>query len=130
MTITRTRDLDRVWNDFFYGGKTEYNPVYDAIENDNHYELIFELPGVEEKNIYLEVKDKILKLEVKGEASNKNNKIKYLVKNRNEMEFVKSFKLPEDVDNDKVSADLRNGLLTLKINKKEETKPKKIEIRS
>lgn len=130
MTITRARELDRVFNDFFYGGRTEYTPVYDAVENDNHYVLTFELPGISEDSINLEVKDRLLKISVKKEDSTKQDNVKYLVRNRNSIEFEKSFKLPDDVNNEEVTANLNNGLLTLTINKREEAQPKKINIKS
>lgn len=128
--VRRDSDLDRVWDDFFFGNRVSYTPDYDVTESDNEYTLSFELPGLEEDNINLEVKERLLTLEVKRDKVKEENEIKYLVRNRKHLEFSKSFKLPEDVDSDNVNAEYKNGVLAVNISKKEEVKPKKITIKS
>lgn len=130
MTLLRTRDLDRVWDDFFLGNRVSFTPDYDVTESEEEYSLTFELPGVEENSINIEVKDIVLTLDVKSEEKQKSEDVKYLVRNRKTMEFKKSFRLPEDIEPDKVEANFKNGLLTVKVGKREEVKPKKIEIKS
>ncbi len=132
MMTLRYRDdvMNNVWNNFFNGDRVErFTPVYDVIETEKEYNLVFELPGIGEDLIGIEVKDNILNLEVKNpEKSEDEKELQYLVKNRKEKVFTKGFKLPADADSEGIDAKMKDGLLTLTINKREEMKPKKITI--
>lgn len=126
--VRRNTNLDRAMEEFFGAPRVSRDINYDVLESEGSYTLIFEVPGIEEDKINLEVKDRILTLDVKDDK--KSEDIKYLVRNRRDLTAKKSFKLPEDVDSEKVSAQYRNGLLTVEVEKREEVKPKKIEINS
>ncbi|MBN2617913.1 MAG: Hsp20/alpha crystallin family protein [Spirochaetales bacterium] len=132
MMTLRYRDdvMDNVWNNFFGASSVErFSPVYDVVESNLNYVLSFELPGVEEDIISIEVKDRELTLEVKEpELKNEaeDNKDKFLVKNRRSKNFRKVFRLPEDVNPDAVVANINSGVLTLTIDKREQVQPKKI----
>lgn len=128
--VRRDSNLDRVWDEFFYGSRTSSTPDYDVTESDSGYSLYFDLPGVEEDRINLEVKDRVLTLEVKKDDIKDKEEVKYLVRNRKKAGFTKSFKLPEDVNPESVDAEFQNGVLTVGISKKEEVKPKRITIKS
>lgn len=124
--VRRDSSLDRVWDDFFFGNGVHTSPNYDVVETDEDYRLTFELPGVFEDRISLENKGRILTVEVKKEDIKDKNEVKYLVRNRRDYTFKRSFKLPEDVDTNSVEAEFKNGLLTVEVKKREEVKPKKI----
>ena len=135
MTL-RYRDdaIDNVWNNFFGGDRVidKFSPIYDVVETNEGYTLSFEIPGVEEDKISLEVKDRELILEVKDEEiknANEDDKDIYHVRNRKSKAFKKIFRLPDDVNSDDVTANMKNGVLTLVINKREEVQPKRIEVK-
>ncbi len=134
MMTLRYRDdvMDNVWNSFFGTDRVveKFLPAYDVVEKANIYELTFELPGVDEEKINLEVNNRELTLEVKDQdtKNEEENSDKYHIRNRKAKNFKKVFKLPDDINTDDVTAAMKNGILTITIGKREEVLPKKIQV--
>lgn len=108
------------------------NPAVDAREDDKGYLVEVELPGLTEKDIKLEIKDGVLSLStaVKTEEGSEESVVgKWLRRERREFSFARSFELPDDVDAEKVSAKLRDGLLRIELPKKPTEAPKVIEVK-
>ncbi|MFO7558825.1 MAG: Hsp20/alpha crystallin family protein [Desulfobacterales bacterium] len=105
-----------------------WNPTVDVYENKDEIIIKAELPGVEKKDIKVDVNAGILTL--KGER-NHEKEVKeedYYRKESVYGKFERSFKLPGRTDFDKIKADLKDGILKVSVPKTEETKPKKITI--
>lgn len=103
-------------------------PSIDMYETDDDIVIKAELPGVSKKDINIEIKDGFLTL--KGERK-KEEDIKeenYHRVERYHGSFQRSFSLPSQVDQDKVKAKFKDGLLEITLPKVEKVKPKKIEI--
>jgi len=104
-------------------------PATDIEETDKEFRIVFELPGMEKKDIKVSVEDNILT--VSGERKDRSEeKGKNYV--RSEIRcgsFSRSFSLPRTVDVNNVAADYRDGLLTVTLQKTEEAKPKEIEVK-
>ena len=89
-----------------------------------------ELPGLSDNDIELNVEDNILTLSSKKEESTEEKMDGYLIRERRNHEFARTFVLPKDVERDKVKAEFNNGLLVVSIPKKPEAKPRKIDVKS
>jgi HSP20 family protein len=124
------------WNgllDNFFTDTPVWNartPAVDVREQENEYLMEAELPGLTENDIELNVEDNILTLSSKKEESKEENKNGYLIRERCNSEFARTFVLPKDVDREKVKAEFKNGLLVVNIPKKPEGKPRKIDVKS
>ena len=128
--------INRVFDDFFSpalsGGENvsmwDWHPVVDIYDNDDTIVIKAELPGVDKKDIKVDVNGRILTL--KGERST-DNEVKeddYYRRERSFGKFERSFTLSADVDPDKIKADFKDGVLKLSIPKPEAHKPKQISV--
>lgn len=105
-------------------------PVVDVREQENEYLMEAELPGLTEKDIELKVEDNILTLSSKKEESKEEKKNGYLIRERRNHEFARTFVLHKDVDREKIKAEFKNGLLVVNIPKRPGAKPRKIDVKS
>lgn len=123
-------ELDRIEKAFF-GGRDQ-STVFrsDVRENDKEYIVEADLPGVNKEDIDISINDGVLtvKAERKSEASDENNG--YIRRERAYGSFERSFDISE-IDDEKIDAEFKNGVLTLTLPKKlpEEPKSRKLEIR-
>lgn len=97
-------------------------PAMDITETDQAYEISAELPGMDEKNVEVKLSNGTLRIRgEKKEEKEKEEKEKGLyVSERRFGSFERSFLVPDDVDGDKISAVLRNGVLAITLPKKPE----------
>lgn len=105
-----------------------WRPVVDVYDNGDTIVIKAELPGVNKRDIEVDLKDHVLTL--KGERSYENE-VKgenYYRKERAFGKFNRSFSLPADVDTEKIKADFSDGVLKIDIPKPEEKKPKQITV--
>jgi HSP20 family protein len=103
-------------------------PSVDMFEKDDKVVIKAELPGLEKKDLNLEIKDGVLTL--KGERKY-DHEVKEENFYRREMcygKFMRSFTLPAEVEADKITAEFQNGLLTVEVPKSEARKPKQIKV--
>ena len=100
----------------------------DVTENDRAFTIMAELPGMDKDKINITVHNDLLI--ITGERSGKEGKEEKVIwSERNFGSFSRSFKLPETIDKSGVSADYKNGLLSVTLPKKEESRPKSINVR-
>lgn len=104
-------------------------PVVDMYESDDNIYVKAELPGIKIEEIHVEVKDNSLAIrgERKLEEYLKQENIHRI--ERNYGKFRRSFLLPSDVDEEKVSATFQDGVLEVILPKLPSGKPKEIEIK-
>mgnify|MGYP002856388638 CR=1 FL=1 len=108
-------------------------PRVDIEEDEKSYTLEMELPGRSEKDVDIELDQNNLtiassKTEEKEEKKEEKKAGKYILKERRTSSFERRFVLPKDVDTENISANFKNGVLTILMNKKPSIAPKKIAI--
>ena len=102
-------------------------PLVDIYENDDEILLHVDMPGVDKKDITVEIENGLLalggsrKVETNGTAQ---------WKEFGDVEFQRTFSVPPTIDVEKVNADLKDGVLHLHLLKSEATKPRQIEIKA
>ncbi len=101
-------------------------PAVDIFEAEDSLTLVADMPGVAKEDLEINLEKGVLTIkgEIKIESRGKTIVREFIPAN-----YYRQFKLSEHIDAEKTSAELNNGVLTLKIPKAESAKPKKIEIR-
>lgn len=102
-------------------------PPVDIYETENEYSLRLDMPGVKKEDISITLNDGKLEIEGKpGDAYRDRTDLRYA-----EFEladYYRAFSVGHDVDPNGISATTDNGVLAITLRKREEAKPKKIEI--
>lgn len=107
---------------------SEFVPACDIQETAGHHVMHFDLPGIKQEDIQIEMNNN--QLIISGERKTDNH---YEDSNVQRVErsfgrFQRSFTLPQNVDAQKIEANYENGVLTLVLPKTEEAKPRQIKI--
>ncbi|WP_028974209.1 Hsp20/alpha crystallin family protein [Spirochaeta cellobiosiphila] len=123
-----SRDVERMMNGLWGNNLSTAKPAVDFIEKDSEYLLVADLPGIDQKDVKLEVKDNLLTFSNIEKEDKTEEKLSYLLRERRSNTLSRSFRLPKDSDQDNIKAELKNGILTINIAKKPEASPKRIAI--
>jgi HSP20 family protein len=103
-------------------------PSVDVFEKDNELVLKADLPGVEMKDIDIQLENGTLSLKGQREFKKEGKDGGYHRIERHYGSFVRYFSLPDTVDGEHVHADYKNGVLTVTLPKKEVAKPRQIKV--
>ncbi len=103
-------------------------PTVDIYDNNENIVIKAELPGIDKKDIVIDVKDGVLTLKGERSFDNEVKEEKYYCRERTFGKFERVFRLPADVDPEKISADYKDGILKINIPKPEEQQPKQITV--
>ena len=106
-------------------------PAIDLVERDTAFEMTADMPGLEEKDIEVKVANGALTVKGQKEEGKEDKKEDFHLRERRFTSFERSIRLPETVDEDKIEASFKNGVLTVTMPKTAEAqKPvKKIEVK-
>ena len=107
----------------------DWSPRVDIVENENEFVIKAEIPEVKKEDVKVSVDNGVLTLkgERKQETEEKGKKFHRV--ERYYGSFARSFTLPENVDESKVKATFKDGMLSLQVPKTEKAKPKSIEVK-
>lgn len=108
-------------------GTTSWAPACNSFEDERSFWIQAAVPGMDRNDIDISVEDDVLTIkgERKDEAAPKRT---YFLRELGRGSFVRSFKLPTTADQTKVAATYKDGVLTVELPKREETKPRRITI--
>jgi HSP20 family protein len=104
------------------------SPALDVAERSEEFVVTCELPGVDQKDLNISLSNNILTIKGRKHPPFDEHKVRLY---RNEIwsgDFQRTLSLPTSVDPDKISASLKDGILTLSVPKREELKPKQITV--
>jgi HSP20 family protein len=128
---TIQRDFDTLLNRFFNGREGNGLAPYgvDVREDSDHIYVEAELPGYTKEDVDITLENSTLTIAAQRNSEQKNEKQgDYLLNERRYARFLRSFTLPPTVDDQSVQANLKDGVLTITLNKREETKPRKVKV--
>jgi len=111
-------------------GLSGYSPAVDISEEEDHYLIRADLPGVAEKDIEVKVHDGVLLLTGKREDTREEKAAGSYYRERRHGSFCRQFRLGDVVDPEKIEASYKGGVLEVKLPKKEESKPRQIPVTS
>jgi len=105
-----------------------FNPRVNISEDDKSVYFDVELPGVKKEDVKVSVNHENI-LTIKGEKKSDRNDVSTCCRSERTFgEFSRSFRLPDNVDTGKITANYNNGILTLTISKIEPALPKEVEV--
>jgi HSP20 family protein len=131
------REMDRLWDDYFGAGRRglqpmaeEWAPAVDVSETADKITVKAEVPGMEAKDIDIAVVGEVLTIKGEKKTEREDKTESYHMVERTYGSFSRALKLPAAVNADAIEATYKQGVLTVVCPKKEEVKPKAIEVKA
>lgn len=130
------RSIDRLFDDFFseqssdWGKSLNWDLALDVVENKDDFVVKASLPGIKPEDLEITYTDNALT--IKGEIKEEEEKedSQYHLRERRYGTFSRTIALPQGVKADAIEASYDAGVLTLRLPKSEEIKPKRISVKS
>jgi HSP20 family protein len=122
------RLLEEMWGDT-EATRGMWAPAVDLKETDQAYILKADLPGMKKEDITVSVEEDVVTLKGERKHEEKKEEEGYHRVERRYGSFQRSFRIPGGVDTVKVAATYNDGVLELTLPKREEVKPKRIEVK-
>ena len=121
--------INEFFNDDFgmnFINRSHSVPSVNSIENNDSFEIDLAVPGMKKEDFTIELNDKVLV--ISSETSNTMENDKMRLNEFNFSSFQRSFRVPDSVDQDKIKASYKNGILKIKLPKRKESisKPNRV----
>lgn len=107
---------------------TAWDPSTDIYEDKEEYLFRVELPGIRKEDVEIEMNNQTLVIKGEKKESQETKKEHYYRIETAYGSFYRAFRLPQNADSQKIKANLKDGILEVKVPKQEEAKPKSIPI--
>lgn len=133
MNYLMTRNIDNTLDSFIdnmfgdWGTRKSYIPSVDVYEDSHAYHVDAELAGYRESDVNVNIDKHVL--HISSEKMNEKKDQKYLIRERSFARFDRAFTLPEDVNEEDISATFKDGVLSVTLPKKPVEEAKKISIK-
>ena len=126
-------EMNRLHDHFFSGRGLTTQPFKVAVdirEDEDAFLVEAEVPGLAAEDVKVDVEKNVLTIRGERKVEKEEDEGKYQRIERRFGSFSRSFTLPETVDADSISADLRDGVLALRLPKKEAPSPRNISVKA
>ncbi|MBZ5697211.1 MAG: Hsp20/alpha crystallin family protein [Acidobacteriia bacterium] len=126
--------VSRLFNETIFQGRgeesalTTWAPAVDIYETPNELVVKADLPEMQEKDIDVRVENNLLTIRGERKFEKNISEDNYLRVERSYGSFSRSFSLPNTVNTESIHADYKNGVLTVNLPKREESKPRQVKI--
>jgi HSP20 family protein len=121
-------DLESLLSTVTENASGSWVPALDIFEEKDNYLVKVELPGVNKDDVSLSLEKGTLTIGGERKAENTNESTELYYRERPHGRFQRSINLPESVSADKVTAQFKDGVLTVTLPKNEAAKPRQINI--
>jgi HSP20 family protein len=135
--LSLQNEIDRLFDNFSRGFPTLGNgmsnvtlPTMDVAETDKDIEITAELPGLEEKDVQINVADNVLTIRGEKKAEKEQKDKNYRLVERSYGSFERSLELPDGVNVDAIKASIDKGVLKVVVPKPAPAQVKKVEVKS
>lgn len=112
------------------GGRGPHAPAVDIKEEKEAYVVRAELPGVKKEDVHIDVENNVLTLRGERRLAEEESREGYQRIERWYGAFARSFALPSTVDSERIEAKLEDGVLSVRLPKRNELRSRRIEVRS
>jgi HSP20 family protein len=102
--------------------------VVDVVEKEKQYEITAELPGLNQSDIQVNLSNDVLTIKGEKKEEKEEKKEDYHLSERRYGSFQRSFRVPDDIDADKIQANFKNGVLSITLPKRAEAQKKEQKI--
>ncbi len=129
------RMMDRMMDRNFFDWPADWeNPelglALDVVDKGEEFLVKASIPGINPDDLEITYKENVLTIQGELKAEEEKEEEQYYLRERRYGRFSRSIALPTIVDADKIEAKYHDGILTLRLPKAEESKPKRIEIKT
>jgi HSP20 family protein len=133
---TIQQEMNRLFGTFFEspqgggdaGALSRWIPPMDLVEEGDHFVLRADLPGVSQEDVKVELDDNVLTISGERKSEHEGRKEGYYRLERAAGRFSRSLTLPDGIDPESIQAQFENGVLTVRVPKPEERKPRRVAI--
>ncbi|GIV60667.1 Hsp20/alpha crystallin family protein [Rhodocaloribacter litoris] len=132
------REFDRLFDSFLSPARSEdtdareaalWTPRVDLVETDDAYLIHMDLPGMSKEDLNINFHDGTLTVSGERKFETQEKDRNYVRVERQFGHFYRSFTLPKAVDEGKIGATYKDGVLEIRVPKAEEVKPRRIEVK-